>query len=156
MREVHVEREELDRLTQSPALFDALVGEDEGACVFVKTVTMADPGVAQQRTSQRWPHHLPGELVIALTGQAACVALCRLGYIDPSWRGHGVRISDARFPAPVLLGERFFTRVEVVRVRRLLGSLHVRLRYRMWKHGPGGAEIETYRSQQDAIFFPGA
>jgi hypothetical protein len=30
------------------------------------------------------------------------------------------------------------------------------LRYRMWKHGADGAEIETYRSEQDAIFFPGA
>jgi hypothetical protein len=156
MTAIHVARAELDRLTQSPALFDALIDEDETACTFVKTVTMDDPGVAQQRTSPRWPHHLPGELAIALTGQAACIALCRLGYIDPSWRGHGVRIVEARFPAPVMLGERFFTRVEIGRARRLLGSLHVRLRYRMWKHGDDGAEIETYRSQQDAIFFPGA
>jgi len=138
-----------------PVLFDALVGEDEGTCVFVKTLTLDDPGVARQRTSPRWPHHLPGELVIGLTAQAGCVALCRLGLTDPSWRGHGVRIVDARFPAPVLLGEQFFTRVDVVRARRLLGSLHVRLHYRMWKHGPDGAEIETYRSAQDAIFFPG-
>ena len=155
MREVHVPREELDRLAPMPVLFDALVGEDEGTCVFVKTLTLDDPGVARQRTSPRWPHHLPGELVIGLTAQAGCVALCRLGLTDPSWRGHGVRIVDARFPAPVLLGEQFFTRVDVVRARRLLGSLHVRLHYRMWKHGPDGAEIETYRSAQDAIFFPG-
>jgi len=138
-----------------PVLFDALVGEDDGVCVFVKTLTRDDPGVALQRTTTRWPHHLPGELVIALTGQAACIALCRHGLIDPSWRGHGVRIVDARFSAPVLLGERFFTRLEILRARRLRGSLHVRLRYRMWKHGGDGGEIETYRSEQDAIFFPG-
>jgi hypothetical protein len=155
MREVNVPRSELDALAQSPVLFDALVGEDEQACVFVKTVTIDDPGVAQQRITSRWPHHLPGELVIGLTGQAACIALYRLGLIDPSWRGHGVRIVDARFPAPVLLGERFFTRIDIVRARRLLGSLHVRLRYRMWKHDAAGAEIETYTSTQDAIFFPG-
>jgi acyl dehydratase len=75
--------------------------------------------------------------------------------IDPSWRGHGVRIVDARFSAPVLLGECFFTRIEILRTRRLRGSLHVRLRYRMWKHDADGGEIETYRSEQDAIFFPG-
>ena len=155
MRELHIPRAEIDALAPMPVLFDALVGEDENSCVFVKTLTLADPGVAQQRTSPRWPHHLPGELVIGLTGQAACVALCRLGHIDPSWRGHGVRIMDARYSAPVLLGERFYTRIEIARARRLLGSLHVRLRYRMWKHGADGAEIETYRSEQDAIFFPG-
>ena len=156
MRDLHVPRAELDRLAPMPVLFDALVGEDEGACVFVKVLTLADPGVAQQRTSPRWPHHLPGELVIGLTGQAAFIALCRLGFIDPSWRGHGVRIINARFSAPVLLGEQFHTRVEVVRARRLMGSLHVRLRYRMWKHGADGAQTETYRSEQDAIFFAGA
>ena len=65
-----------------------------------------------------------------------------------------MRIRDARYPAPVLLGERFFTRVTVLRARRLLGSLHVRLAYRMWKLGPDGEEIDTFRSEQDAIFFP--
>ena len=155
MRDVHVPRAEIDRLAQSPVLFDALIAEDDTACVFVKTLTIDDPGVAQQRTTPRWPHHLPGELVIGLTGQAGCIALCRLGLIDPSWRGHGVRIVNARFSAPVLLGERFFTRVEIVRARRMLGSLHLRLRFRMWKHDGEGAEIETYRSEQDAIFFPG-
>ena len=155
MPEIHVSRAALDRLSPMPVLFDALVGEDEGVCVFTKTLTLADPGVALQRTSPRWPHHLPGELVIGLTGQAACIALCRHGLIDPSWRGHGVRIVDARFSAPVLLGECFFTRIEILRTRRLRGSLHVRLRYRMWKHGVDGGEIETYRSEQDAIFFPG-
>jgi len=156
MRELNIPRADLDALAPMPVLFDALVGEDDDTCVFVKTLTIEDPGVAKQRTSPRWPHHLPGELVIGLTGQAACVALCRLGHIDPSWRGHGVRILDARFSAPVLLGERFYTRIQVARARRLLGSLHVRLRYRMWKHGTDGAEIETYRSEQDAIFFPGS
>jgi hypothetical protein len=153
---MRIPRAEMDRVSQAPVLFDALIAEDKNACVFEKTLTLDDPGVAQQRTSPRWPHHLPGELVIGLTGQAACVALIRLGLIDPTWRGHGVRITDARFSAPVLLGERFFTRIEVVRARRMLGSLHVRLRYRMWKHDAAGAEIETYRSEQDAIFFPGA
>ena len=94
-------------------------------------------------------------LVIGLTGQAACVFLRRRGLIDASWRGHGVRIRDARYSAPVLLGERFFTRVTVLRARRLMGSLHVRLAYRMWKADGDGAEIETFRSEQDAIFFPG-
>jgi len=150
-----IPRAELDALAPMPVLFDALVDEDDTACVFVKTLTLDDPGVALQRTRPRWPHHLPGELVIALTGQAGCIALCRHGLIDPSWRGHGVRIADARFSAPVLLGERFFTRIEIRRTRRLRGSLHVRLGYRMWKHGADGEEIETYRSEQDAIFFPG-
>ena len=150
-----IPRAALDALAPMPVLFDALVGEEENVCVFVKTLTLDDPGVAQQRTSPRWPHHLPGELVIALTGQACCVALRRHGLIDPSWRGHGVRIVDARFSAPVLLGERFYTRIEILRTRRLRGSLHVRLRYRMWKHAADGSEIETYRSEQDAIFFTG-
>ena len=156
MRDVHVARAELDRLAPMPVLFDALVAEDDDACILVKTLTMHDPGVAQQRTAPRWPHHLPGELVIGLTGQAACILLCRSARIEPSWRGHGVRINDARFSAPVLVGERFFTRVELVQSRRLRGSLHVRLRYRMWKPGSDAAEVETYRSVQDAIFFPGA
>lgn len=155
MRELHVPRAELDRLAQAPVLFDALIGENDKACILEKTLSLDDPGVAQQRVTPRWPHHLPGELVIGLTGQAGCIALARLGMIDASWRGHGVRIMNARFSAPVLLGEQFFTRVEIVRARRMLGSLHVRLRFRMWKHDAEGAEVETYRSEQDAIFFPG-
>ena len=152
---MHVPREQLDPLCQSPILFDALIEEEENAVVFVKTVTMDDPGVATQRVSPSWPHHLPGDLVIALTGQAASVPLRRRGVIGDGWRGHGVRIHDARFSAPVLVGERFYTRVEVGRVRRIGRNLHIRFRFRMWKLDPEGMQIETYRSQQDAVFFPG-
>jgi hypothetical protein len=150
-----IPRSELDALAPMPVLFDALIEEDEHGCVFEKVLTLDDPGVRQQRTTPKWPHHLPGELVIGLTGQAACVFLRRRALIDASWRGHGVRIMDARYSAPVLLGERFFTRLTLLRGRRLFGSLHLRLRYRMWKLAPDGTEIETYRSEQDAIFFPG-
>ena len=153
MRRIRVARDELDRVTQAPALFDALVAEDDGAFVFEKTVTPDDPGVREQRVTAAWPHHLPGELTIALTGQAGVIAAHRAGLIGEGWRGHGVRIVDARFSAPVLLGERFFTRVEIGRVRRLGRSVHVQFRFRMWKPGDGG-EIETYRSEQHAIFFP--
>jgi hypothetical protein len=154
VRAVRVPREDLDRLTQAPALFDALVAEDGTAFVFEKTVTLDDPGVADQRVTSTWPHHLPGELAIALTGQAGVVAARRAGLIADGWRGHGVRIVDARFSAPVLLGERFFTRVEIGRVRRLRASIHVQLQFRMWKLDERGAEVETYRSEQHAIFFP--
>jgi hypothetical protein len=151
---MRIDREELDRLAHSPVHFDALVVEDERGCIFEKVVTMDDPGVAEQRVTPAWPHHLPGELVIALTGQAGFVAARRLGLIDEGWRGHGVRIVDARFSAPVLLGERFFTRIDVGRVRRLGQSLHVQFRFRMWKVAEDGREVETYRSEQHAIFFP--
>jgi len=154
MTELYVGREELDPLCQSPVLFDALIGEEGDAYVFVKTVTRDDPGIAAQRVTERWPHHLPGELVIALTGQAGVIAAHRRGLIDGNWRGHGVRIRDARFSAPVLLGERFYTRVEIVRTRRFGESIHIRYRFRMWKDGPVGNEVETYRSEQDAMFFP--
>src|SRR5512139_4223032 len=122
---LHVPRHELDPLGQSPVLFDALIEEDEQGCVFEKTLTLDDPGVRDQRTTPKWPHHLPGELVIGLTGQAACVFLRRRGLIDAGWRGHGVRITEARFSAPVLLGERFFTRLTLLRTRRLRESLHL-------------------------------
>lgn len=148
-------RQQLDPLGQSPILFDALIDEDERTCTFVKMLRADDPGVAEQRATANWPHHLPGELTISFTGQAACVALQRQGVTDPSWRGHGVRIRDARFSAPVLLGEQVFVRVETVRVRRIRDSAHVQFRFRMWKLGPQGEEIETYRSEQDAIFFKG-
>jgi acyl dehydratase len=65
-----------------------------------------------------------------------------------------VRIVDARFSAPVFVGETFYTRVDIGRVRRLAQSIHVQFRFRMWKVAPGGREIETYRSEQHAIFFP--
>jgi hypothetical protein len=153
---VYIAREDLDRLCQSPVRFDALVAEEEQACVLVKTVTGADPGVAEQRATRAWPPHLPGELVIALTGQAASVLLRRKGIIAEDWRGHGVRIRDARFSATVLVGETFWTRVEIERTRRLGEKLYVQFRFRMWKLGDDGEEIETYRSAQDAMFFPGS
>jgi hypothetical protein len=155
MREVDVSQADLDALGQSPVLFDALIGEDDNSWVFVKTVTADDPGISLQRVTPRWPHHLPGELVIALTGQAGVIALRRAGLIGDGWRGHGVRINEARFSAAVLVGERFYTRVDIVRPRRLRDSLHVRFRFRMWKEADDGGEIETFRSEQDAIFFPG-
>jgi len=148
-------RQEMDPLGQSPILFDALVAEDERSCTFVKTLRADDPGIAEQRPTPNWPHHLPGELTIAFTGQAACIALQRQGLTDPTWRGHGVRIRDARFSAPVLIGEQVFVRCETMRVRRIRDSSHVQFRFRMWKHDDTGAEIETYRSEQDAIFFKG-
>jgi hypothetical protein len=151
-----IPRDELDRVTHAPTRFDALVDEDEHGCVFEKTVTMDDPGVAEQRVTPAWPHHLPGELVIALTGQAGFIAARRRGLIGEGWRGHGVRIVDARFSAPVLVGERMLARVDVGRVRRLGQSVHVQFRFRMWKAGPEGADVETYRSEQHAIFFPPA
>jgi len=154
MRTVRLSREELDRVTMAPARFDALVGEDGQAFVFEKTITAADPGVAEQRITPTWPHHLPGELTIALTGQAGIIAAHRAGLIGEGWRGHGVRIVDARFSAPVFLGERFFTRVEIHRVRRIGQSVHVQFRFRMWKLDGVGGEVETYRSEQHAIFFP--
>lgn len=149
-----IPRAQLDALSPVPVLFDALIEEDEQGCVFEKTLTIDDPGVRAQRTTARWPHHLPGELVIGLTGQAACVFLRRRGLVGYDWRGHGVRISDARYSAMVLVGERFFTRLTLLRRRRLGASLHLRFAYRMWKLDAAGAEVETYRSQQDAIFFP--
>jgi len=151
-----ISREELDRLTHTPVGFDALVDEDERSCVFEKVVTMGDPGVAEQRVTPAWPHHLPGELVIALTGQAGFIAARRQGHIGEGWRGHGVRIADARFSAAVLVGERFWARVETGRVRRVGRSVHVQFRFRMWKHDGEGRDVETYRSEQHAIFFPPA
>lgn len=155
MTDVLLDRAALDRLTATPALFDALVWEDTSACVFVMTLTTKSPGVAQQRVTPTWPHHLPGDLVIALTGQAATIAMRRRGLIGVDWRGHGVRIDEARYSAPVLLGEQFFTRVELLRVRRWRARVHARFRFRMWKLSAEGDEIETFRSRQDAIFFPG-
>jgi len=136
-------------------LFDALIAEDDSSCTFEMTPALDTPGVREQRPTARWPHHLPGEQVISLTGQTGGVLLRRRGHIEAGWRGHGVRISEARFSAPVLIGERVYIRAELLRARRLRDSLHVRFAFRMWKLAADGSEIETYRSQQDAIFFPG-
>jgi len=155
MSDVYVPRAELESLSQSPVLFDALIAEDAAACVFRKTVTLDDPGVSDQRATPRWPHHLPGEVIIGLTGQAGAIAVRRKGIVADGWRGHGVRIRDARFSAPVLVGEVMYVRVEIARARKVGGSVYVQLRFRMWKHGPGGEEVETFRSEQDAMFFPG-
>lgn len=150
-----IPRAALDPLGQSPILFDALIAEDEHSCTFRKLLTIDDPGVREQRTTARWPHHLPGEMYIALTGQAAVVLMRRRGLIDDGWRGHGVRIRDARFSAPVLVGETLFVRAELRRTRRLRDSLHTQFTFRMWKRAADGGEIEVYRSEQDAMFFPG-
>ena len=155
MRDVCVTKSELDALGQSQVLFDALIAEDDSTCVFRKTVTQDDPGVAAQRITKRWPHHLPGELVIALTGQAGVIAMRRKEFIGAGWRGHGVRIRDARFSAPVLVGETAYMRVEIIRIRKLGGSMYAQFRFRMWKHADDGSEVETFRSEQDAMFFPG-
>ncbi len=150
-----LDRAELDRLTQTPAEFDRLVEEDDISCVLEIECTANTAGVTAQRTVPRWGHHLPGETVIALTGQAACVLLRRRGVIQEGWRGHGVRIRDARYSASVELGEVAWMRVEMGRVRRLRDSVHIQFRFRMWKVDDGGKEVETFRSEQDAIFFAG-
>jgi acyl dehydratase len=53
------------------------------------------------------------------------------------------------FLHPLLLGETLFTRVEIGRVRRLGTSIHVQFRFCMWADGRA---VETYRSEQHAIF----
>lgn len=53
------------------------------------------------------------------------------------------------------MGFAFGMRVERLRVRRLGRSVHIQLRFRMWKLDSDGLEVETFRSEQDAIFFPG-
>ena len=143
MPDLRIPREALDPLTHAPVRFDALIAQDDAACVFEKTVTMDDPGVAEQRVTPAWPHHLPGELAIALTGQAGFILMRRAGLIGEGWRGHGVRITEARFSAPVLLGETFFTRVQLVRARRLGQNVHARFRFRMWKLDAKAGEVET-------------
>ena len=154
LRALSVSSSVLDALAQSPVRFDALVGETDDACLFVKTVTMDDPGVREQRVTPAWPHHLPGELVVSLTGEAGVLMLRYKGLVDAGWRGHGVRITDARFSAPVLLGETAFMLASLVRLRRIRQSIHTRFRFRMWKIDAEGREVETYRSEQDAIFLP--
>src|SRR5262249_51278482 len=138
-----IARDELDELGFAPVLFDALIAENETSSVFRKTLTSEDPGVAVQRVTPQWPHHLPGELIIALTGQAAVIAVRRRGLIGAGWRGHGVRITDARFSAPVLLGETFYIAVEIIRSRRFGGRVHVRFHFRMWKTDRDHGEIEV-------------
>src|SRR2546430_7830598 len=66
----------------------------------------------------------------------------------------GLKAPCGRFSAPVLVGEQFFTHVEIGRVRRVGRSVHVQFRFRMWKVDAEGGEVETYRSEQHAIFFP--
>ncbi len=154
LRALRVPASALDALAQSPVRFDALVGETDDACLFVKTVTMDDAGVRDQRITPAWPHHLPGELVISLTGEAGVLTLRYKRLVEPGWRGHGVRITDARFSAPVLVGETAFMLASLVRLRRIRQSIHTRFRFRMWKMDAEGREIETYRSEQDAIFLP--
>jgi hypothetical protein len=134
--EVYVDRVDLDPLCPTPVLFDALIAEDECGLVFVKALSADEPGVSLQRVSPNWPHHLPGDVAIALTGQAGIIAMHRRGLIGPTWRGHGVRIQDARYSAPVLVGERFFTRVDIVRAP--LAKACVRFRFRMWRRAAGG------------------
>jgi hypothetical protein len=90
-----------------PSFFDivcsALIAEDGNSFVFEKRVTMNDPGVRDQRVTLQWQHHLPGELVIGLTGKASTSALRRKGVIVQGWRGHGVRIRNTRFSQSVLV-----------------------------------------------------
>ena len=90
--EIYVAAADLDHLTPTPILFDALIEESESGLVFVKTLTLECPGVGEQRVATSWPHHLPGDVVIALTGQAGIIAMHRRGLIGADWRGHGVRI----------------------------------------------------------------
>src|SRR5262249_60839774 len=108
-----VSREELDRFTHAPVRFDALVGEENGAYVFEKTVTLDDPGVAEQRVTPTWPHHLPGELTIALTGQAGIIPAPPAGLLGDGGRGHGGRPLDAPYSAPVAPAQRVFPPREV-------------------------------------------
>ena len=100
-------------------------------------------------------HHLPGELIIGLTGQAGVIAVRRKGIIADGWRGHGVRIREARFSAPVLVGETFYLRVEILRSRRVRGNVYVQFRFRLWKVARDASHIEVFRSEQDAMFFLG-
>jgi len=107
----------------------------------------AHPLVLAQRSWPNQPKHVPGAVMVQITGTLGNIhAVCVLGLrMSEGWVGFGTHIHEARFRGLGQLGPALRCELSVERVRRLAGSIFVTYAFDLSQDGR-----PIYRSRQSA------
>ncbi len=126
-------------------------GEAEGSSRVVgvcDTATLIDhPTVLAQREWPGQPKHVPGIIMVQITGTLGNLhAVCVMGLkMSEGWVGFGTNIHEARFSGIGKLGPALICELEVERMRRIRGQVFGTYKFRFEQDGK-----LIYRSRQTA------
>ena len=130
---------------------DVLELDAESGRVVVRVDTTAlGPLVAAQRAVGGHPKHVPGAVMIQLTGTLGQLQATYLKGLRPSegWVGFGTLIKRARFVKLGKIGPPVLATATLLRARQFRGSWHLTSEFEYVQHG------ETiYHSEQTATWF---
>lgn len=114
--------------------------------------TRLGPLVDAQVVSPGHPRHVPGAVMVQITGTLGNLhAVYALGLrMSEGWSGFGTHVRGARFPSLGRIGPPMEVELRVKRHRRLRGRHFVDYAFRYEQEGR-----EVYHSEQAAIWFQG-
>jgi len=131
---LEIERDEAEGLDRVVALCD--------------TQTLADhPIVAAQREWPSQPKHVPGIIMVQITGTLGNLhAVCVMGLkMSEGWVGFGTNIHEARFSGVGKIGPAMICELKIERLRRIKGQVFGTYAFRFEQEGK-----VIYRSRQTA------
>jgi len=131
---LEIERDEAEGLDRVVALCD--------------TQTLADhPIVAAQREWPSQPKHVPGIIMVQITGTLGNLhAVCVMGLkMSEGWVGFGTNIHEARFSGVGKIGPAMICELKIERLRRIKGQVFGTYAVRFEQEGK-----VIYRSRQTA------
>lgn len=126
--------------------------------VLVRTDTdRLGPFVAAQVVRRGHPKHVPGAVMVQLTGTLGSLhAVYGLGLTGHV--GYGTNIRGARFPGLGRIGPPMWAEGVCTRVRRLRGRVFIDYAFTYWQTADDridGERTVIYTSEQSAIWMPG-
>ncbi len=129
-----------------------LVDADEGIVRGRVDTTRLGPLVDAQQERPGHPRHVPGAVMVQITGTLGNLhAVYALG-LRPSegWSGFGTHVRNARFPSLGRIGPPVDVELRATRIRRFRGRTFVEYTFRYEQEGR-----EIYLAEHAAIWFKG-
>ncbi|NVB37931.1 hypothetical protein G6O69_08795 [Pseudenhygromyxa sp. WMMC2535] len=133
-------------------IHDVVELDEERVVGICDTARLADePFVRAQRAWPGQPKHVPGVVMVQITGTLGNIhAVCSLGLLmSEGWVGFGTNIHEARFRGMGAIGPQMRCELVVERVRRLRGSVFATYRFSFDQDGR-----PIYRARQSASWQP--
>lgn len=125
---------------------------DNGVVRGLVDTTRLGPLVDAQRESPGHPRHVPGAVMVQITGTLGSLHAVYVLGLRPSegWSGFGTHVKGARFPSLGRIGPPMEVELRASRIRRLRGRTFAEYAFRYTQEGR-----DVYRSEQAAIWFNG-
>lgn len=128
------------------------VDREAGRVVGQVDTTRLGPLVDAQRVRPNHPQHVPGAIMVQITGTLGNLHAVYVLDLRPTegWTGFGVHMKEARFPSIGRIGPPMRVELETLRMRRFRGRHFATYRFRFTQEGR-----ELYLSEQTAVWFQG-